>query len=460
MRSLRWRLLIGASTAILAAVVVAWLFMTVLFERHLDSRVRTQLAREADRLVAELVVDAQGRLSLPEALPADPRLNKPAGGYYWQVQQGEQLLRSRSLWDQTLEGPPTPPSDAWRLSRSKGPFEASVYLLDRTVKLTAQGRPIVIRLAETSAETASAQAEFGLELAVFLGLLWLFLSLAAWLQVHLGLAPLRRIGRDLDALRQSPDARLGGGQASEVQPLIAAINSLATAREADLRHARGRAADLAHGLKTPVAALAAQSRLVREEGLAEAADGLDRAIEAIRATVETELARSRLAVVGGRGAAHPREVVEQIIGVLEQTVWGETLVFTNTIPDDLTAPLDAEDLTELIGALMENAARFGRRRVVIDGRQDAEATILTIDDDGPGLEGPERVQPDDRRLDRIGGPGGRGLAIARAFAEASNGALTLRTSPLGGVSAELSWRKEERAPPGEATPSGFPWLKK
>lgn len=440
MRSLRWRLLIGASTAILAAVVVAWLFMTVLFERHLDNRVRTQLAREADRLVAELVVDARGRLTLPESLPADPRLNRPAGGYYWQVQQGEQLLRSRSLWDQTLEGPASPPSDAWRLSRAKGPFEASVYLLDRTVKLTAQGRPIIIRLAETSAETASAQAEFGMELAVFLGVLWLFLSLAAWLQVHLGLAPLRRIGRDLDALRQSPDARLSDGQVSEVQPLIGAINSLAAAREADLRHARGRAADLAHGLKTPVAALAAQSRLVREQGLAEAADGLDRAIEAIRGTVETELARSRLAVVGGRsGAARPRDIVEQIIGVLEQTVWGETLVFTNTVPETLTAPLDAEDLTELIGALMENAARFGRRRVVIDGRQDAEATILTIDDDGPGLEGPERMQPEDRRLDRIGGPGGRGLAIARAFTEASNGVLRLKTSPLGGVSAELSW---------------------
>src|SRR3546814_5704623 len=45
-----------------------------------------------------------------------------------------------------------------------------------------------------------------------------------------------------------------------VQPLIDAINALADVREADLDRARRRAADLAHGLKTPLAALAAQSR--------------------------------------------------------------------------------------------------------------------------------------------------------------------------------------------------------
>lgn len=437
MRSLRWRLLIGASAAILAAVVVAWLFMTVLFDRHVESRTRKQLGRDGDRLVAELIVDARGRLSLPQAALTDPRLQRPAGGYYWQVRQGQQLLRSRSLWDQELPDLRNAPADSWGLLQHTGPFEPDILLVFRRVHLTADGPSITVMLAEDSAETASAQAEFGRDLAIFLGVLWLFLSLAAWLQVHLGLAPLRRVGRDLDALRERPDARLEGGQASEVQPLIDAINSLAQAREAELNHARGRAADLAHGLKTPVAALLAQSRQVRKGGLGDAADGLDRAIEAIRATVETELARSRLAVFGHGGQASPRDVVEQILGVLEKTRWGETLVFTNDVPDDVSVPLNPEDLAELIGALAENAARFARRQVLVGGGTEDGAVVLRIEDDGPGLEGGEPAE--DLRLDRIGGAGGRGLVIARTYAEASGGALSIGASALGGVSAELRW---------------------
>src|SRR5690606_23405081 len=158
--------------------------------------------------------------------------------------------------------------------------------------------------------------------ALSLGLLWLFLLIAAYVQVTLGLRPLTTVRRQIATLRGNPAARLPGGHPREIAPLAEAINALAEAREADLGRARKRAGDLAHSLKTPLAALAAQNRRAREAGAVEAADGQDRALAAMRAALETELARSRAAAARDAGhslAADIETQIENIIAVIERT---------------------------------------------------------------------------------------------------------------------------------------------
>jgi signal transduction histidine kinase len=444
-RSLRWRLLLGASAAILVALTVAWLFMTLLFDRHLERQVRSQLIREGDQLVAALTIDPAGALTVTRPL-SDPRFVRPASGFYWQVSTGRQTLRSRSLWDQALSPSPATPADSWRLTRGKGPFEPSAFTLDRVVGLGANSMPVTVLLTEDSAESTSAQVEFGRELALFLAALWLFLSLAAWLQVHLGLAPLRAIRGDVAALRARPDARLADAQLAEVQPLIEALNGLADDRERDLRKARGRASDLAHGLKTPLAALTAQVRRLAEGDAAGVTGGLERSIAAIRTTIETELARSRLAAAIPGEQAVARDVAERLLGVLEQTERGETIAFSNLTPEGLITPLGGDDLSELLGALLENAARFARRQVAVDGGGDAAEVWLSIDDDGPGIDEDQAREAFVRgaRLDQSGRGQGLGLAIAFDFAEASQGVLSLSRSALGGLRAEVRWPTSTR----------------
>ncbi len=438
--SLHWRLLAGAAAAIMLALCAAWLFMTLLFERHLERRLESELTRDGLRLVAALSLTANGSPAIDPA-PMDPRLQTPAGGYYWQVSSHAGSTRSRSLWDADMPAPGDPPSNDWRLRHAAGPYGGTVSVVERVVRPDAKGPDVLVQLAQDRAPLTAARDEFGRELALFLLALWLVLSLAAWLQVRLGLRPLAHIRSDLAALRDSASARLPEARLHEIQPLTNAINSLADAREHDLELARHRAADLAHGLKTPLSAIAAQSRRARELGAEQAADGLERAIAAIRRTIDAELARTRAATMRGAagGNTEVRPVVERLVTVIEHTDKGGEIAFTVDIPASLQLAVQADDLSEILGAALENAARHARRQVRIVGHAGPQWTSLAIEDDGPGFASDtiDAMLTRGGRLDESGT--GLGLAIARELTEATGGRLSLSSSPLGGALVRFDW---------------------
>jgi signal transduction histidine kinase len=441
-RSLRWRLLAGAAVAIFLALLLSWMLMMLLFERHLERRLAAELQSEATQIVAGLTIDAQGRPSVEDP-PSDPRFQTPASGLYWQVSTRGLLARSPSLWDQALPNVAGIPSDDWESRVAEGPFQARLAYLERRILPDARGAPVLVQVAEDASVLREAGAEFGRELAVFLTLLWLVLSAAAWAQVSLGLRPLARLRRNVGDLERSPSARLQAAGVREVRPLISAINALADARERDLELARRRGTDLAHGLKTPLAAASAEVRRARAEGAAESAAGLERAIEAMRLAIEAELARTRVSAVrtGGGVGCDAEEVVNRLVGVLERTEAGERLSFDVAIAGRLRVPVAAEDLTELLGALAENAVRYARRSVRFDGSEVAGDVRICVEDDGPGIAETSRQQALLRgtRLDEAGAGQGLGLAIVNDIAAATGGEIELGTSLLGGLRVTVSW---------------------
>lgn len=441
--SLRWRLLAGAIAAILLALCVAWLFMVLLFERHLERRLQAEMTRDALQLVATLSFAPDGRLQAGDT-PGDARLRQPASGYYWQVATAAGVLRSRSLWDSALPVPRDSPGNAWRLRRLQaGPFGQRVVVLERRLKVESDQPPVVVQFAQDTDAIATARSEFARELLVFLAALWVVLSTAAWLQVTLGLRPLARIRDDLAALERNAGERLPPGHLREVRPLVDAINALAEARARELERARHRAADLAHRLKTPLAAMAALSRRAREAGAKPAADGMDRAVAAIARVVDAELAQARLARAGQfRGdCANVRDVVERLVTVIEHTDKGGELAFDIDVPAGLQLAVHADDLSEILGAVLENAARHARRQVRIVGHAGPQWTSLTIEDDGPGFA-PDRIGQvlvRGVRFDESAQGSGLGLSIARELTEATGGRLSLSAATLGGAAVRFHW---------------------
>jgi len=436
-------LLVSAAATFFLALLISWFAMTLIFQKHIERRVESELMQIARQLIAALSLDADGRPTIDHA-PAEPIVDELKGGLYWALSSQNGQLKSRSLGNQALPPSPVAESVAWHTRIAKGPFAQEVLLLERIVQPHRGRGTVLVQLAFNYDMVRYARQGFGWDLASYLLLLWLILCGAAWAQVELSLLPLSRVRQELDSLKSNPTKRLSSHHPLEVQPLTNAINELADAREKDLSTARRRAADLAHALKTPLAALSAVSRRVREEGVAHLADGLDRAIAAAGTAVNAELARWRAARM--RSASRERrtaaqQVVESVVGVVERTNFGAELVFQVDIPPNVFVPMAAEDLAELLGALVENAARFARRRVSVSGAQCQGGSRLVIEDDGPGVgpTGVEQLLSGGGRADEVGGGTGLGLRIARDLVEASEGHIAISVAALGGLRVQLDW---------------------
>lgn len=442
--SLRLRLLGGALIAIFVALAIAGAGISWMFHRHVERRETTGLLTVGEQVAAGL---SEGPLGVPTVrpMPVNPSYQRIASGSYWQVTGPAGSEQSPSLWDQSL---PTVEAVAqkWSTSILPGPFGERLLLISRKIRPNADGTWLLVQVAKDDRAMRGTIREFDLELAASLSLLWIVLALAAYIQVGHGLRPLERVRAELERMRRSPAARLGSDHPREIAPLAEAINALAQAREDDLVRARHRASDLAHSLKTPLAVLHAQSRRAREAGAARAADGLDRAAAAIGASLEAELARARAAStrsLSGTQKADAAAVTDGIIGVLERTASGERIVVSCEIGSGTLVPVSPMDLTEIVGALAENASRHARRQVVISASESDDAMILRIDDDGPGMDDDRAALAMTRgvRLDESGAGHGMGLAIVRDLVQATNGEFQLERSPLGGLAAIVTWRR-------------------
>src|SRR5262249_54545176 len=96
-----------------------------------------------------------------------------------------------------------------------------------------------------------------------------------FLLVRRGMSPINQLRNRLTAVHKGAAARVGGGYPAEVQPLGDDLNALLEERERRVARAVAKAGDLAHGLKTPLAARAHEAQRARAAGHAQAGTGDD-----------------------------------------------------------------------------------------------------------------------------------------------------------------------------------------
>ncbi|MDM7970088.1 MAG: HAMP domain-containing sensor histidine kinase [Paracoccaceae bacterium] len=437
--SLRWRLMVAGAVAVVLALGLAALGLAHLFGTHVERRALADLSVQLDRVLAGLArVDGALAQVLP---PADPRFEQPYSGLYWQIAADGRVLRSRSLWDVELALPVEDGADATRHNHLLiGPEGAEVLVLEQHVTMPASlgGGRARAAVALDTAELGAARRAFLRDMFPYLAVLGMVLIAAQWAQVTLGLKPLRRVGAEVSALRDGRRRRMGGDWPQEVQPLAAELDALLTAREADVERARGRAGDLAHGLKTPLQALMGEAARLRAADQAQAAEGIEVVVATMRAHVDRELARTRIALHSRNARAGAAAVARSVVAVLQRTPGGQRLAWQVDVPDDLVLAIDAADLSEALGALAENAARHAAGRVEVGAVVMGAQARVTVRDDGPGLPADRRAAMMARgvRADETGPGTGLGLAIAAEIAEAAGGVLELEEAGPG-LSATL-----------------------
>lgn len=432
--SLRLRLVAAGAAAVTLTIATASFGLAALFSAHVERRAVAELSVQLDQVLAGIERNGDGKLIL-STTPADPRFQRPYGGLYWQISAEGRLMRSRSLWDVEIPLPPDDLKDgAEHIHALPGPANTALLVVERSVTLPARLGAASMRaaVAMDRAELTQARADFLRDLAPWSAGLAFVLVMAGWGQIAVGLRPLSDIRARIAALRAGRARRLGEELPRELLPLAAEVDALLDARETELARARTRAGDLAHGLKTPLQALLGEAGRLRAAGRPEAA-AIEDIASAMRAHVERELARTRVAMKGPQARADVAQVVAGLIRVIRRTETGAARDWVTEIAPGLVLAAEPEDLTEALGALVENAARHARTRVLVRAQPGAEGTRISVIDDGPGIP-PDRIATlieRGTRADLLGPGTGLGLAIAHDIAEALGGQLTLHPTEPG-----------------------------
>lgn len=432
MRSVRWRLVLAGGLAIALALALSGMGLAVLFERHV-ARVTANDLRDRALALAAMVEPRGASLRAP---PEDPLYDQPFSGHYWQVSLGDETRRSRSLWDYALpvQGPAPPPGQS-RVLDLAGPRGEPLLAVEQSLAVGQgpQALPLRIVVAEDRGQLSLARQGFLDDLLPYLSLLGVALVLASWVQITIGLRPLAQVGARVAGLIAGSRPRMGHDLPTEVTPLANQIDSLLDARDQELERARHRAANLAHGFKTPLQALLGDAAQLRSRGQPELAQSIETIATEMRRHVDRELARARLQTARPTSGAMPEQLAHKLIGVLRRTPAGAGLDWQLEATPDLRARIDPGELTEAMGALMENAMRHAESRVQITIRRHGHRIRIAIHDDGPGV--PESQLPGLTRrglsLDPSGQGQGIGLAMVADITDAAQGELHLSNATPG-----------------------------
>ncbi|MFL6741377.1 MAG: sensor histidine kinase, partial [Sphingomicrobium sp.] len=232
--------------------------------------------------------------------------------------------------------------------------------------------------------------------------------------------------------------RIGHDFPSEIRPLTEEINQLLAHSEAQAEEARRHAGNLAHALKTPLT-------VITNAATADSPD-LDATViresAAMRRQIDHHLARAR--AIGRRASAQARARVWESLEAVQRAV---DRLYENVTVDiagshDAEVRVERQDLDEMLGNLVENAAKYGGGRVFVTVERKPGKVDILIEDDGPGIPEADIGSLFTRgaRLDTTGKPGtGLGLAIVRDVAEIYGGSIRLEESEdLGGLLARLT----------------------
>ncbi len=448
--SLGARLMLVATSAILLACLATGVTMEFALRRFIqgqvDSRLDTQILTVSDALRAA----PDGSLRLQRSVDGPP-FDDARTGWAWEVLRlggptpvpnpappaAEPELRSRSLAEgafrfdaQSLRGEAGPrPVTADGFGPFADPLRVRVHseVLGPTRVMIAAGAPL--------RALAGPLHEILTPLVVTLLLLASGLIAGVVVQVRLGLRPLTRLRAELYRVRTGRADRIAGPQPYEVRPVVDELNSLLDQNALNLERARRHVANLAHGLKTPLATLA----LAFDEPGADPGGGFGPLVANMDRLIRHHLARARAAALGGdnRNRVDLAAALADHLAVFAKLYADKAVAYETRLGSGLAVACEAQDLDEIMGNLLDNASKWTRTRVLVTASVRNARVELGVEDDGPGLSSgqADHVMKLGGRIDETAPGYGFGLPITRELVELYGGSLTLGRSGLGGLRA-------------------------
>lgn len=445
-RSLAFRLFASAVIWTLVVVPVAAILLISLYRQVLERDFDARLNAYLTNLVASSTASGAAVPETPASL-GDPHFTIPLSGWYWEIKplaaNAAPLFASESLLDQAIplpssSGAPPDKNRSWHAELT-GPEGHQIRVLEREIYPLGPGSSAYLYAVAGNAEAISSDlAHFTTMLIAALLVFALGFVAAILFQVRYGLLPLREMRRSLAAIRSGEVERLEGNFPDEIKPLQNELNALIESNRAVVSRARTHVGNLAHALKTPLSVIANEARGKRSPF---ARKVMEQA-EIMRTQITHHLDRAQVAA-RSQGLGEVTDV-EEALEALRRTLvrlYAERGLHLDVACDSgLKFRGERQDFEEMAGNLMDNACKWGKSRVVVRAEQRGPAFVLSVDDDGPGLDPAERARAVKRgqRLDESMPGSGLGLSIVADLAHLYHGKFALEPSSLGGLQARLT----------------------
>ncbi len=447
-QSIASRLFLSAAFWSSTILIIAGLGLSALNARSSEANFDEQLGVYIKALVADVAVIGEEARATPPVIA--PQFELAFSGWYWQITRLDgdhpDLKTSRSLFATQLprlDENEAPLRQGARRGYVVGPGNRPLRMIEREIDAGEEGRYLIQVAANADViQTEIEHFEYALGATFFVLAIALLGSTA--LAVRFGLRPLRVLQEGVAAIRRGEAERISGEFPQDVAPLAGELNLLLDANREVVERARTQVGNLAHALKTPLSVIVNEA----DSGSARLADKVREQAEVMSRQVSFYLDRARAAArASSPGAAtEVRPVVEGLVRTFEKVYRDRGLTFETKPHEGLRFRGESQDLTDLIGNLLDNAGKWARERIEISAERDPHVEaggrayfIARIDDDGPGLDLAARAAAlqRGRRLDESRPGSGLGLSIVVDLAAIYGGSLRLEDSPLGGLRASL-----------------------
>jgi len=436
----------GSLTRRMLGIAALWIGLLlagggVALDRVLDEAITnnfdSQLKYVLQAMISSAELDEEGEIRFNRPL-GDQRFLEPNSGLYWQVSApGHEPFSSQSLWDRRLqvheghrdEGYHTYDSDEFGA-------DEGLRIMERDARLPGSNVTWRFQVAQDRSGLEAQKTVLRKTLVRSFAILGLGLILMSALQATFGLWPLRKVRRQIAAVRAGRMARVDTRLPVEIAPMVEELNDLLAHNERQAEEARTHAGNLAHALKTPLT-------VIMNEASADSPElckTVIREATTMRRQVDHHLARAR--AVGRRASGQSVSPIWPSLESVERAVSRLYPTTTIDLVGDRAARVHVErqDLDELLGNLIENAAKYGGGRVFVTVESGPQYVEIQVEDDGAGIPETQRGSIFERgaRLDTEKPGTGLGLAIVRDVAQIYGGSVMLEESEdLGGLLVRL-----------------------
>jgi len=448
MSSLSARLLISVSVLLMFFFGVTIVVLDTAFRSAGEQAQADILDGHLMAILAAAEATEQGTLELPPDLQ-EPRFGNLGSGLYAELRDDRDAIvwRSRSALGIEMPGTEVPPSGV-RQFLDEALVDGTPLL---TLSLAVQWelpngdlRPFVFKVAESLDSFNAQVAQFRRQLFGWFAAVALIMLLSISVLLRRLLRPLRRIENEIGEIEQGQRASLSGEFPTELTGVARNMNVLIDSERARSDRYRLTLDNLAHSLKTPLAAM----RALLNQGKSDEFAGrfneqIDRMDEIVRyqlrkpATLKADSLVLTLIPV--------KAEIERLVDGLNKVYHDKGPEIATQISPELQFRGESGDFLEMAGNLIDNACKWCERKVLVtvrpaSGSESDGGMILQVADDGPGVpdDAVEALLERGTRLDESTPGHGIGLAVVKELAESYGGQLSIGKSELGGAEFRIT----------------------